>query len=94
MVDSIGHSRASALNGIKLREAGKSQQTAATGLEGGTPESGEVLSPAARMAAEGAPVDAARIAEIKAAIASGNYPVDPEKIAEKMIDLDLPNKEG
>lgn len=94
MVDSIGHSRASALNGIKLREAGKSQQTPAADLDGGAAESGEVQSPAARMAAEGAPVDAARIAEIKAAIASGNYPVDPEKIAEKMIDLDLPGREG
>lgn len=94
MVDSIGHSRASALNGIRLKEAGKSQQTAAANLDGSAPESGEVQSPPARMAAEGAPVDAARIAEIKAAIASGNYPVDPEKIAERMMDLDLPGKEG
>lgn len=94
MVDSIGHSRASALNGIRLKEAGKSQQAAAANLEGGAPETGEVQSPVARMAAEGAPVDSARIAEIKAAIAGGNYPVDPEKIAEKMIDLDLPGKEG
>lgn len=94
MVDSIGHSRASALNGIRLKEAGKSQQTAVANLDGGAPENIEVQSPAARMAAEGAPVDSARIAEIKAAIASGNYPVDPEKIAEKMIDLDLPGKEG
>lgn len=94
MVDSIGHSRASALNGIRLKEAGKSQQTTVMNLDGGTAESGEVKSPAASMAAEGAPVDSARIAEIKAAIASGNYPVDADKIAEKMIDLDLGGKEG
>lgn len=94
MVDSIGHSRASALNGIRLREAGKGQQTAATGADNDPSGNIEVESPAARMAAEGAPVDSTRIAEIKAAIASGNYPVDPEKIAEKMFDLDLPGKAG
>lgn len=94
MVDSIGQARASALNSIKLREAGKSQGAASAGLDGGASEASETQSPAARMAAEGAPVDAARIAEIKAAIANGDYPVDPEKIAEKMLDLDLPGKEG
>lgn len=94
MVDSIGQARASALNSIKLREAAKSQSAASAGLDGGASETSETQSPVARMAAEGAPVDAARIAEIKAAIASGDYPVDPEKIAEKMLDLDLPGKEG
>lgn len=93
MVDSIGQARASALNSIKLRESAKSQPAASVGPDGAS-ETGEAQSPAARMAAEGAPVDAARIAEIKAAIANGDYPVDPEKIAEKMIDLDLPGKDG
>ena len=92
-MDSIGHSRSAALNGIKVREAGKGQQAGAANIDGPGRESGQVASPAARMAAEGAPVDSARVAEIKAAIASGNYPVDAEKIAEKMIDLDLPGKE-
>ena len=94
MVDSIGQARASALNSIKLREAAKGHAPAAVNLDGGPSETAETQSPAARMAAQGAPVDAARIAEIKAAIASGDYPVDPEKIAEKMIDLDMPGKEG
>jgi negative regulator of flagellin synthesis FlgM len=94
MVDSIGQARASALNSIKLREAGKSQAPASVNPDGGPSEAAETQSPAARMAAQGAPVDAARIAEIKAAIANGDYPVDPEKIAEKMIDLDMPGKEG
>lgn len=94
MVESIGQARASALNSMKLREAGKSQAASSIGPESGASETTETQSPAARMAAEGAPVDAARIAEIKAAIANGDYPVDPMKIAEKMIDLDLPGKEG
>ena len=94
MVDSIGQARASALNSIKLREAAKSQAAVSANPDGGASGVTETQSPAARMAAQGAPVDAARIVEIKAAIANGDYPVDPEKIAEKMIDLDLPGKEG
>ena len=94
MVDSIGQARASALNSIKLREAAKSQAPASANIDGGASQASETQSPSARMAAQGAPVDVARIAEIKAAIANGDYPVDPEKIAEKMIDLDLPGKEG
>jgi negative regulator of flagellin synthesis FlgM len=94
MVDSIGQARTSALNSIKLRESAKGQSASSTGLGDGTSETGAAHNPAARMAAQGAPVDAARIAEIKVAIANGDYPVDPEKIAEKMMDLDLPGKEG
>lgn len=91
MVEPIGQARASALNSIKLREAGKGQASA--GLGDGASKTSATLSPASRMAAEGSPVDSLKVAEIKAAIASGNYPVDPQKIAEKMMDLDLPGKE-
>ena len=94
MVEPIGQARASALNAIKLREAEKGQATASKGLGDGASKTSETQSPASRMAAEGSPVDSLKVAEIKAAIASGNYPVDPAKIAEKMMDLDLPGKEG
>lgn len=93
MVEPIGQARASALNAIKLREAGKGQATSSAGLGAGVPKTIGTQSPASVMAAEGSPVDSLKVAEIKAAIASGNYPVDPEKIAEKMIDLDLSGKE-
>src|SRR3546814_5917876 len=94
MVESIGQARTSGLNGVKLREAGKGQAGSSIGLDGTAPKIGNAQSPASRMAAEGAPVDMDRVSEIKAAIASGHYPVDPDKIAERMMNLDLPGKEG
>lgn len=94
MVDSIGQARASALAALKLREIARGVGTGPVDPEGGATETGGAKSPAARMAAEGAPVDAVRVQAIKTAIAKGDYPVDPAKIAEKMLDLDLPGKEG
>lgn len=46
------------------------------------------------LVAGGAPVDSAKVAAIRAAIAEGRYPVDPAKIAERMLALDLPQREA
>jgi len=37
--------------------------------------------------------DAAKVATIRAAIAQGRYPVDADRIAERMIALDLPQRD-
>ncbi len=92
MIKSVGQQNlASAIELSKLRESGKTRQTAAAGQAASSEAA--AASPASRMASEGAPIDLDRIAAIKAAIASGNYPVDPERIADRMVALDLPVSE-
>lgn len=92
MIKSVGQAISSPVDLAKLRESSKAKAAAPTG-DSAVEQTEASSTPAARMAAQGAPIDMERIAAIKSAIASGNYPVDPERIAEKMIALDLPNKE-
>lgn len=93
MINSVGQGISSAIGVNSLRDGGKTRASSTAGSAAPAAASGTSASPAARMAAQGAPVDMDRIAAIKAAIASGNYPVDADAIAERMIALDLPDRE-
>ncbi len=71
-----------------------SAPVAAAGSALSRDKDGAVASAVFDLVAGGPPVDSARVAAIRAAIAEGRYPVDAEKIAERMVALDLPQREA
>ena len=94
MINGIGSSGNSRIGQTRTGTAGRgvaaSEISPAT--TGNVSGSGNVSSPAAKLAQLGAPINAEKIAAIRTAIAEGRYPVDPKAIAARMIDLDLPLK--
>ena len=90
MIDGVGKSGPGAIDLGRVEKGAAPAPVVNSGIRSGqSPVESSVLG----LVSGGAPVDGAKVATIRAAIAQGRYPVDADRIAERMIALDLPQRD-